>query len=43
MASAPDLLSVVTEFLNDQETLKPPFRNEAICEKARAALAKVRG
>ena len=35
MVSAPDLLSVVTEFLSDQETPDAPYRNEAICKKAR--------
>ena len=39
--TVPDLASLVEEFLCDQETLKVPVRNEAICEKARAALAKV--
>lgn len=32
------LASVVTEFLNDQETMNAPYRNEAICEKAREVL-----
>lgn len=43
LAAAPELLSVLTEFLCDQETLNEPFRNEAICEKARAAIAKAKG
>jgi hypothetical protein len=40
IAAAPDLLDVLMEFLTDQETMNPPYRNEAICERARAAIAK---
>lgn len=36
--AAPDLLDLAIEMLADQETLKPPFRNEAICERARAVI-----
>jgi len=36
-------LEVLKEFLCDQETLKEPFRNEAICEKARKLLTRVEG
>ena len=43
MVAAPDLLSVVTEFLWDQESLTTPYRNEASGDNARAVLAKVRG
>jgi hypothetical protein len=43
IASAPDLLDVMTEFLADQETMNEPYRNEAICERARALLNKVEG
>jgi hypothetical protein len=38
-----ELIDLVTEFLNDQELLKAPFRNEAICERARAVLARIKG
>jgi hypothetical protein len=43
IAAAPDLLDVLVEFLCDQETMNPPYRNEAICERARAAIAKAEG
>ncbi len=39
--AAPSMVSLITEFLCDQETLEEPFRNEAICEKARALLTKI--
>lgn len=29
-----DLVDMVVAFLADQEQLKPPFRNEALCEEA---------
>ena len=32
------LEEMLTELLCDQETLKEPYRNEALCEKARAVL-----
>lgn len=32
------LASLVQEFLCDQETLKAPVRNDALCEKARELL-----
>lgn len=35
------MLSLLTEFLNDQEGMREPYRNEALCEKARALLAEV--
>jgi hypothetical protein len=35
--------SLLTEFLNDQEGMREPYRNEALCEKARALLAEVEG
>jgi hypothetical protein len=36
------LLSLLTEFLNDQEGMREPYRNEALCEKARALLGEVK-
>lgn len=39
-AAAEDLADIVEEFLTDQETMNEPYRNEAICEGARAALKK---
>jgi len=36
-------VEILEEFLCDQETLKEPFRNEAICEKARKLLTRVKG
>lgn len=35
-----ELLETLQEMLADQETLNSPYRNEAICEKARLAIAK---
>ena len=35
-----EVVSALSEFLADAETLKTPIRNEAICERARTALAK---
>lgn len=35
-----ELADVLEAFLCDQEPLNEPFRNEAICERARAVLAK---
>ena len=40
IAAAPKLLAVLEEMLQDAETLKEPYRNEAICEKARAVIAE---
>jgi hypothetical protein len=40
---APDLLEALEEMLCDAETMNPPYRNEAICERARAAIAKAKG
>jgi len=33
--------ALLVEFLNDQEGLREPYRNEAICEKARAMLEEI--
>lgn len=41
IAAAPQLLAVLEEMLQDAETLKEPYRNEAICERARAVIAEV--
>jgi hypothetical protein len=41
--AAPDLLEALEEMLCDAETMNPPYRNEAICERARAAIAKAKG
>lgn len=35
-----ELLGMIQAFLCDQEQLKQPWRNEALCENARAILAK---
>lgn len=43
IAAAPDLLAVLDEMLADAETMREPYRNEAICERARAAIAKAKG
>jgi hypothetical protein len=43
LCSAPDLLEALEEMLCDAETMNPPYRNEAICERARAAIAKAKG
>jgi len=40
IAAAPDMLEALKEFLADQETMNEPYRNEAICERARAAIKK---
>lgn len=37
-----ELVALVTEFLNDAETMREPYRNEAICERARTMLEKHR-
>lgn len=42
-AEAPAMLSALREFLCDQETMQEPYRNEAICERARAILARIDG
>ena len=34
------LAEALREMLSDAETMNEPYRNEAICERARAALAK---
>jgi len=36
------LASLVTAFLCDAETMNEPYRNEALCEHARAALDMIR-
>ena len=40
IAAAPQLLAVLQEMLQDAETMKEPYRNEAICERARAVIAE---
>jgi hypothetical protein len=41
--AAPDLLAALAEMLADADTMNEPYRNEAICERARAAIAKATG
>ena len=43
IAAAPELLEALQEALNDAETMQEPYRNEAICERMRAAIAKAEG
>ena len=43
IAAAPDLLAALDEMLGDAETMNAPYRNDAICERARAAIAKATG
>lgn len=43
IAAAPDLLAALDELLADLDTLNEPYRNEAICERARAAITKAKG
>jgi len=43
IAAAPELLAALDELLGDVELLNEPYRNEAICERARAAIAKAKG
>jgi hypothetical protein len=43
IAAAPDLLDALAEMLADADTLQEPYRNEAICERARAAIARATG
>jgi len=43
IAAAPDLLAALQEVLCDLDTLREPYRNEAICERVRAAIAKATG
>ena len=43
IAEAPAMLEALREFLCDQETMHEPYRNEAICERARAILARIDG
>lgn len=40
-SQAPALADLLKEFLIDQECLQPPFRNEALCEKATALLRQL--
>lgn len=39
VAAAPAMLAALQEILADQETMCEPYRNEAICERIRAAIA----
>ena len=39
-ADLAEALSVLREFLADAETMKETYRNEALCERARAVIAK---
>lgn len=39
VAQVPELVDLVREFLCDQETLRAPIRNEALCDKARSLLS----
>lgn len=39
--TVPQAVSVIAEFLADQETMNEPFRNEAICERARQVMAQI--
>ncbi len=41
--AAPELLAALAEMLADADTMNEPYRNEAICERARAAIAKATG
>jgi hypothetical protein len=43
IAAAPDLLAALQEVLCDLDTLREPYRNEAICERVRAAIDKATG
>jgi hypothetical protein len=38
-AEVATMWSLLREFLTDQEQLKEPWRNEALCEKARKVLS----
>jgi hypothetical protein len=40
IAAAPELAEAALEALCDMETLSAEVRNEAVCERLRAALAK---
>lgn len=43
IAAAPEMLSLLTEFLCDQETLCEPYSNKSLCEKAVELLARIEG
>lgn len=43
ITKSPELHSLLTEFLCDQETMNEPYRNEALCEKARKLLSEIEG
>ena len=38
LAAAPALAEALRDMLADQETMNEPYRNECLCENARAAL-----
>ncbi len=40
IAAAPELLATLEAMLADADTMNEPYRNEALCETARAAIAK---
>ena len=42
MAEREELVAALAEFLNDQDTMREPYRNEAICERARALLQRIK-
>jgi hypothetical protein len=41
--AAPEIFDALAEMLADADTLREPYRNEAVCERARAAIAKATG
>ena len=43
IAAAPDLLAALEELLCDVDLMNEPYRNEAICGRARAAITKATG
>ena len=43
IAAAPELLAALEDLLNEYQGFREPYRNEAMCEHARAAIAKATG
>jgi hypothetical protein len=39
----PELLEALEAMVADADTMNEPYRNEALCETARAAIAKAKG